>query len=138
MRSFCPEVSVLLFPSPTPVLLPDLAEALLSPRSPLMLLLRMLAGPWWPPSPQQLSLFNPFHAFFTLCKIWTPDANTRRIPRLNVCHTLSICLFRASLCFLVLLFFFCLHLLLPLPTASHRQQLQCIQNKSFQPTFQCL
>lgn len=33
---------------------------------------------------------------------------------------------------------FCLHPLLPLPTASHRQQLQCLQNKSFQPTFQCL
>lgn len=33
---------------------------------------------------------------------------------------------------------FCLYLLLSLLTASHRQRLQCIQNKSFQPTFQCL
>lgn len=83
-----------------------------------------------------MSLMNPLRDFFLLCKLWTPDASIRRITFLSFCHTFSICLFKGPLVPSHLVF--CLHPLLPPLTASHRQQLQCIQNQSFHPTFQGL
>lgn len=135
--TFCPAL-----PSATPALPQHSAEAPFSPQSSLTLHSRSrlplcgFAGPCPPPSPRhechQLipratsSLFVKFGPQMDTFLESHVSADAPHVPRL----------FKAPPAPSRVIF--CLYLLLSLLTASHRQRLQCIQNKSFQPTFQCL
>lgn len=95
-----------------------------------------LRGPGRLPALCTTAIHESLVWFFPVCNIWSPDAHTAGRTRPRGSHASSVCLSKALL--LPSRVVFCLRLRLPLLTASHRQQLRRLQNKSSQPTFQCL